>query len=112
MKLRWPSALRLDRGTPAGLEQAALCSPLVIEGARPRWLYREPPEDPIDSGWRIFDGSEDPEDPPEPLLQHLDHVVEAWPEVLPVLQDSRLHSAWEWDPSAGRYLEVRGWRPG
>jgi hypothetical protein len=113
MKLRWPDALRPNRGTPADLDHGGLFSPEVIAGARPRWLYREAPADEIDSGWRIFEGGEDDDwlqQPGNCVLQHLGHVVEAWPDVLPVLQDSRIRSAWEWDETAGRYVEVRGWR--
>jgi len=114
MRLPWPSALRPNRGMPADPGEAAFFSRLVVDGARPRWVYRTEPMNELDSGWRLFEGSEDDEwlqQPGNCVVQHLGHVVEAWPDVLAVLSDARIRSAWEWNEQLGRYVEVRGWRP-
>jgi hypothetical protein len=92
--------------------QATFCSVLVMAGQRPRWLYRTEPMNEDDSGWRFFEGSEDIEwvnEAGNGVLQHLSHVADNWPELAEVLTDERPRSAWEWDESRGRYVEVTDW---
>ena len=41
-------------------EQKALVSEAALATeSSARWIYREPPDNPDDSGWRVFEGSED-----------------------------------------------------
>ena len=100
------------RNFVADPEQGALCSPWVIDGERPRWVYREEPADELDSGWRFFQGGESSEwlnEPGNCVLQHLGHLVEAFPELQRIIRDDRVRSAWQWNAILRRYREVRDW---
>jgi hypothetical protein len=96
----------------ADLGQAAWFSPLVLEGRqRPRYVYRRRPINESDSGWAFIEGSEEEAWLNEPgaknvRMQHLGHVLEAWPGLADVIRDPRIESAWEWDEGAGTYREI------
>jgi hypothetical protein len=93
-------------------EQVAFSSPLVIEGQRPRWLYRTDAINEVNSGWRFFEGSESDAWLAEDghcVMEHLGHMSARWPELESPLGDDRARSAWEWDESSAAYVEVRNW---
>ena len=101
-----------DRHRSLDARQGALFSPLVLSGQRPRWLYREDPVDESDSGWRFFEGDETDEwlnQPGHCQIAHVAHVLDRWPELVPVLANGRANSAWEWHAERGAYLEVVAW---
>jgi hypothetical protein len=86
----------------------------VIDGQRPRWIYRTEPINPFDSGWRFFEGSESDEwlnADGNCVLEHLEHMPQRWPELLGPLEDERERSAWEWDEARAIYVEVPDWSP-
>jgi len=99
---------RLEGADPS---QAAFCSSLVVEGRRPRLLYRDVAVGPMDSGWQLIEGSES-----EEWLQvdghcvvlHLDHLLREWPELAAPIADEREQSAWSWDDVARRYVDMSG----
>jgi hypothetical protein len=97
------------RSADAG--EAAWFSPLVIEGRRPRYVYRHAPINESDSGWAFIEGSEDEAWLNEPggknvRMQHLGHALEAWPDLADIIGDTRTESEWEWDETSGKYREV------
>ena len=62
MRLKVPRWQRdIPRVGVAHPDQAAFCSTLVIEGQRPRWLYRSDPINESDSGWRLIESGESDE---------------------------------------------------
>lgn len=96
---------------PASPEQAAWFSRLVMEGRRPRVVYRAEPINEHDSGWSFIEGSETDEWLNAPgaencVMQHLSHAVASWPELAAVVSDPRPVSAWEWDAASASYGEV------
>lgn len=98
-------------GRAARLDQAAFCSSLVIEGQRPRMIYRTEAIDPTDSGWQFIEGSESEEWLQEDghcIVQHLGHLVERWPELVVPVADGRKQSAWSWDDTLNTYVEIAG----
>lgn len=74
-----PIALRLELGTAERMEQfrraerraeefykSAVVTKAVLDGEPVGWLYREPPQNWRDSGWRVFVGSETEEELAQP----------------------------------------------
>lgn len=95
----------------AELSGAAFVSRRVIDGARPSWVYRCEPLDNGDTGWRFFEGNEAEEwlnaaGGVNCILTHLHHVVDAWPELMSVVADSRPTTQWEWNARAAAYDDV------
>jgi len=70
---------------------AVLASRLVArDGQKVRFLYRELPDGPEDSGWRIFSGSEDQafaDDPANIGLYDADTIARIDPDIIPLLQE-------------------------
>jgi len=94
--------------------QAAFCSTLVIEGQRPRWVYRSEAINESDSGWRFIEGNESDEwlnESGHCVMQHLGHLPTRWPELDGPLRDERVRSAWRWDEARAAYVEVKDWTP-
>lgn len=114
VRLRFFDRFRANpRRGPANSDQAAWFSPRVIEGERPRWIFRSDPINEFDSGWAFIEGSESDEwlnEEGHCVMQHLGHIVEQWPDLTPVLRDDRTRSAWEWNPDSCRYDEVAHWQ--
>lgn len=80
----------------------------VLPGEFPRYLYREMPDEPADSGWRVFTGTETQADADEPsnfLLTAASTLVRAHPQLSEVLAAGR-DGAWEWDDAIGRYAQA------
>lgn len=76
---------------------------------RPRYLCREAPHDPMDSGWQVLVGDEsDAElnDPNQVLLQQVGFVLERWPELRVPFGDQTVRSEWAWDPDAATYVRL------
>lgn len=115
MRLKVPRWLRDDSKVgAAALGMAAFCSPLVIEGQRPRWVYRSEAINESDSGWRFIEGSESDawlNETGHCVMQHLGHLSERWPELSTPLRDERARSAWQWDGTRAAYVEVHDWTP-
>src|SRR6266542_2736760 len=89
--------------------QGAWVSLRVINGERPRYIFRDVSNEPSDSGWQFIEGSERQEwldDPEHCILVHLQHAVERWPELQKVIEDARPHSHWDWDDGVRQYVEL------
>ncbi len=74
---------------------------------RPRYLYREAPMSPSDSGWSALIGDEAREelDNPDALLaQSVGFVLDRWPELRPVFETDAAESEWTWDDDLQRYV--------
>lgn len=80
----------------------------VVAGAFPKYLCWEQPDDPSDSGWRVFAGDETQPDADEPGNFQI-NAVGTFPDVHPQLLQVitvGTRGAWEWDSKVGRYVPV------
>jgi hypothetical protein len=76
---------------------------------RPGYVYREPPDNDRDSGWRALVGDESHEevdDPGNVLLQAVGFLLDRWPELRAVLETDPRNGSWAWDAQAERYVPV------
>ncbi len=74
---------------------------------RPRYLYREAPMSPSDSGWSALIGDESHEelDNPDALLsQPVGFLLDRWPELRLVFETGAPESEWTWDDDAQQYV--------
>jgi hypothetical protein len=102
----------------AHADGGGLVSRRVLDGERPRWVYRSDPIDETDTGWRLLEGNESDDWLNAPgaancIFMHVRHFVEKWPELATPLADPRAESQWEWVASAGAYADVTDpdWSP-
>ncbi|HEY3548008.1 MAG TPA: DUF2185 domain-containing protein [Propionicimonas sp.] len=80
----------------------------VVAGEFPRYLYREEPDGPGDSGWRIFVGDEvqaDADDPSNFCISAVSTLVAVHPELAQLLVPGVL-GGWEWNDALARYVTV------
>ncbi len=83
------------------------------QGLRPRFVYREPPMGPSDSGWSALVGDESPaelDDPDAMLAADAADLVDRWPELRDVFESEAPESQWRWDAESDRYVPLD--RPG
>ena len=76
------------------------------QDVRPRYVYREPPDNDTDSGWRALVGDETDEEVGDAgyiLLQPVGFVLNRWPELRPVFETETERSRWYWDERNQRY---------
>lgn len=74
---------------------------------RPRWVYREEPDNDRDSGWRALMGDETDDELSDAsciMPQALGFVLDRWPELRPVFETDPGNRGWEWDEQTRRYL--------
>src|SRR4051812_24073144 len=80
----------------------------VVEGEFPRYLYREAPDGPGDSGWRVFSGNETQEDADDPSnfqINAVSTMLAVHPQLSQLLIPG-VTGAWEWSDEQGRYVET------
>lgn len=92
------------------LRKRVLVSRRSYEGdERPRFVYREEPDDRSDSGWRVVTGEEthaEVDDPGNIVVQPLSALVERWPELRPVFETDPRTDTWAWDDVTERYVPI------
>ena len=74
---------------------------ITVDGGKVGYMYREEGDEPSDSGWRFFEGSEDQEytdDPSHFELYDVNTIANYDMEIIPLL-DSHICSAFERTPS-------------
>lgn len=74
---------------------------------RPRWVYREKPDNDQDSGWRALVGDESDDELNDAsciLLQALGYLLDRWPELRSVFKTDLENASWKWDEQTSRYL--------
>ncbi len=77
-----------------------------VDDERPRWVYREDPDNDEDSGWRALVGDETDEevnDAANALPQQLGYLLDRWPNLRPVFETDPRNGAWTWDEPSGTY---------
>lgn len=73
---------------------------------RPRFVCREAPLNPQDSGWQVLVGdetSEELDDASQVLLQPLGFLIDRWPELESVFTTSDSASEWLWNEADAAY---------
>jgi hypothetical protein len=81
------------------------------QDTRPGFVYREPPDDDHDSGWRALVGDEsqaEVDDPGSILLQSVGFMLDRWPELRPVLESDPQLGAWVWDAATEQFVPHEG----
>lgn len=105
----WDAAARRETG-----HLATVSARVAVDGAPVCWLYRDPPDRPEDSGWRIFAGDEDDqflEDPDNARLVTLAEIREMDPTLSRVL-DATDGAAFERDGAGQSFRKVNEWDVG
>ncbi len=86
---------------------------ITVEGERVRFMYREAPDNDIDSGWRFMAGSESQEymdDPANHAIYDVNTVANYDPDIIPFL-DAPVGSAFERHSADDDFVEVDDFEP-
>lgn len=84
---------------------------IVVEGYPVRFMYREAPDNDMDSGWRFMSGYEDDEymsDPGNLGIYDVNTIANYDPGIIAFL-DAKEGSAFEKTPESERFLEIVDW---
>ena len=85
---------------------------IPVEGQRVRFMYREEPDNDVDSGWRFMAGTESDaymNDPRNHAFYDVITIANYDPDILPFL-DAPIGSAFE-RPVGDTFIEVVDWDP-
>jgi hypothetical protein len=86
---------------------------ITVEGYPVRFMYREGPDNPVDSGWRFMSGFEDDEymnDPRNHAVYDVNTIANYDPSIIPFL-DSFVGSAFEKAEGTEQFARVEDWNP-
>lgn len=81
---------------------------ITVDGRRLGFMYRESPNDDLDSGWRFMPGTESPEyidNPANHEVYDVNTIAKYEPELIPYL-DSPSGAAFARDCVTNRFIEV------
>jgi len=80
---------------------------IMVHGRKVGYMYREPPDNDVDSGWRFMAGNETDEYMDEPGnhgVYDVNTVANYDPDIIPLLR-SPAGSAFARDPKTGEFVE-------
>jgi len=86
---------------------------ITVDGHPVRFMYREEPDNAVDSGWRFFSGYEDDaymSDPNNHAIYEVNTIANYDPSIVPFL-DALEGSAFEKTPEAETFSAVADWSP-
>lgn len=86
---------------------------ITVEGHPVRFMYRDAPDNDIDSGWRFLSGLEDDDymdDPGNHAVYDVNTIANYAPDIIPFL-DAPIGSAFEKTPQSERFVAVDDWSP-
>ena len=86
---------------------------ITVEGYPVRFMYREAPDNELDSGWRFMSGFEDDaymDDPDNLAIYDVNTIVNYDPSIVPLLEAPE-GSAFEKTRESERFLPVTDWAP-
>ena len=86
---------------------------ITVEGYPVRFMYREAPDNELDSGWRFMSGFEDDaymDDPDNLAIYDVNTIANYDPSIVPLLEAPE-GSAFEKTPESERFLAVEDWAP-
>ena len=107
-KTFWLPPEAIKPGLAAGRGSCIATDLITVQGNRVGFMYREAPDNDLDSGWRFFAGSETQEylDNPEHLaIYDVNTIANYDPEIIPLL-DSPHDIAFERDSQTGDFVRV------
>ena len=87
---------------------------VLVDGHRVGFMYRETPDNTLDSGWRFMSGLEDDEymnDPENLGFYDVNTVANYDPSVVPLLNEP-VGSAFAKEPGSEEFARVTNWNPG
>ncbi len=105
-----PFRLRADEIRPIATGRGACFATDMItcDGRKVGFMYREPPDEEIDSGWRFLAGFESDEymdDPDNLSLYDVNTIANYDPDIIPLL-DAPIGSTFERENRTGPFVEV------
>lgn len=83
---------------------------ITVDGKPVGYMYREEPQNDLDSGWRFFSGDEDQQymdNPAHHSIYDVNTIANYDPSVIPCL-DAAVGMAFEKLPGATEFVEVEG----
>ncbi|UYB52165.1 DUF2185 domain-containing protein [Xanthomonas sp. AM6] len=86
---------------------------ITVDGYPVRFMYREAPNNEMDSGWRFMSGFEDGaymDDPDNHGIYDVNTIANYDPSIVPFLEAPE-GSAFEKTPESERFLAVTDWGP-
>jgi hypothetical protein len=107
--------LRADQIRPlaTGRGSCIATDMITVEGRKVAFLYRQSPDNGIDSGWRFMSGLESPEymdDPANHAIYDVNTIANCDPEIIALL-DAPIGSAFERMNGTGDFHEVFDFDP-
>lgn len=81
---------------------------ITIDGKNVNFMYREKPDNDMDSGWRFFSGYETDDytnDPDNTQIYNVNTIANYDPDIIPFL-DSPLNSAFERNQDTNKFEQV------
>ena len=81
---------------------------ITVEGRRVGFMYRQEPDNAVDSGWRFASGHESQEymdDAENHAMYDINTIANYDPEIIPLLE-SAIGAAFERDPASGQFHAV------
>jgi hypothetical protein len=86
---------------------------ITVDGRKVGFMYREEPDNEIDSGWRFVSGFESQEymdDPDNHAIYDVNTIANYDPEIIPLLE-APIGSAFERADGTGPLLEIEDFEP-
>jgi hypothetical protein len=86
---------------------------ITVDGLPVRWMYREKPDNPWDSGWRFMSGLESDEYMDQPSnfeIYDVNTIANYDPSIIPFL-DADVGSAFEKPGDHNTFLKANDWEP-
>lgn len=86
---------------------------IVVNGLPVRFMYRETPDKPVDSGWRFMSGQESDDyidDPENAGIYDVNTIANYDPSIVPFL-DAPVGSVFEKEAGAKEFSPVTDWQP-
>ena len=86
---------------------------ITVDGCPVRFMYREAPDNDLDSGWRFMSGLENDaymDDPRNHGVYDVNTIANYDPDIVPLL-DAPEGSAFEKTPASERFVPVTDWAP-
>lgn len=86
---------------------------ITVDGYPVRFMYREAPDNDVDSGWRFMSGFEDDaymNDPANHAAYDVNTIANYDPSIIPFLGAPE-GSVFEKTPESERFLAVKDWAP-
>ncbi len=112
MEKKFKLAAEQIRDIATGYGACLATDKITVNGERVRFMYREEPDNDIDSGWRFMSGTESDaymDDPQNHAVYDVNTIANYDPDIVPLL-GAPVGSAFE-RPDGERFVEVHDFEP-